>query len=191
MLFNLLLTLALVRRLNNTSPNKDGIEPVTGLAGLKPGQRAPDFTAETLDSNQISLSHYAGHSVAFVFVATSCEPCREALPGYEALRPKAERAGVHLVLVSVDNQEQTRSLVDEFNIRMPVLVASRADNSFMQDYGLSGTPSYCFLDGEGIVQSSGYPSPKWGEWKKVIESWGGEETGNKLRVADLATTEGR
>ena len=63
-------------------------------------------------SNKHWLATYAGRSVAFLFISC-CEPCRRAIPGYEALREPATRAGVELVLVSASEADATRVFVDE------------------------------------------------------------------------------
>lgn len=132
-LCNLVLTLALIRRANVNSLPKEG---------LKEGQPAPDFTAETLNGQKITLATYAQREVAFVFIEPTCGPCREALPSYEVLGPKAAQSGVDLVLVSMAHAEQTQRFVNEFDIQLPVLVAPRESNTFMQGYKLSTAPSY-------------------------------------------------
>lgn len=175
---NLLLTLALVRRVNANPQPKEG---------LKEGLPAPDFTAETLSGEKVTLATYAQRDVAFVFIAPTCEPCREALPSYEALGPKAMQSGVDLVLVSMANAEQTRHFVNEFNIQLPILVAPRESNSFMQDYKLSTTPSYCLIDRQGKILSSGSANLRWGPWKALAEAW----EANTVRSASLATSERR
>lgn len=166
-LCNLLLTLALVRRMNT------GITPLK--EGLKAGQQAPAFSAETLGGQVVTLATYTGRAVVFLFVSPTCKPCREAMPTYEALGAKASRAGVELVLVSIVDAEQTRLFAEEFALHLPVLVAPRESNPFMQDYLLSDTPSYCFIDQQGVVQSTGIPSPHLKKWKQLVEAWEAQE----------------
>lgn len=165
---NLLLTLAVVRRLSNRG--QGSVE----IGGPKAGQPAPDFTAQTLKGETLSLADYAGRSVALLVVSPACRPCREALPRYEALGPIAQHAGTELVLVSAEDLEQTRRFVEEFRIQLPVIVASRHDNPFVKDYNFSGTPAYCIVDSQGIVISSGWPAFEWGEWKQHVDLWTSE-----------------
>lgn len=68
-LLNLLLTLGLARRIRNAA------FPV--MESLKIGQKAPDFSALTLQGKTVTLADYAGHAAAFVFVSPDCKPCRE------------------------------------------------------------------------------------------------------------------
>lgn len=161
-LFNLLLTLALVRKINRPSYPE---------GGLKRGTPAPEFTAETLSGEKVNLATYGGRSVAFIFVSPHCNPCRSSMPSYEALYLKAKEAGVDLVLVSTGEAAETHAFVDEFKTHLPVLVAPQPSNSFMNDYKATGTPAYCLLDEKGKVISSGYPSRDMGPWKELADAW--------------------
>ena len=122
MLFNLLLTLALVRR-TSTQPRSQQKE------WLKAGEKAPDFTAETLDGKPVTLASYAGRPVAFLFMSPSCDPCREHLPGYDALGKIARRAGTQLVYVSTSGLDETRIHVEEFGITLPVIVTPQREEA--------------------------------------------------------------
>ncbi len=166
--FNLLLTLVLVRRVTESGRGTHSARPAQGLPV---GQTAPPFQATTLDEQPVTQATYAGRSVAFVFISTGCGPCLEALPSLETAWQQAARAGVAMALVSTDDAVTTRAFVDEHQVRMPVLIAPRSSNPFMQDYALSQTPSYCLLDAQGRVQSVGHPTTEWGEWKTLTESW--------------------
>lgn len=113
-LCNLVLTFALVRRVNSPYQPKES---------LKEGQPAPNFTAETLSGETVTLGTYAQREVAFIFTEPACGPCREALPSYETLGPKAAQSGVDFVLVSTADAGRTRRFVDEFSIKLPILIA--------------------------------------------------------------------
>jgi len=162
-LLNLLLTLALVRRINHGTSSME--------KGLKAGEMAPAFTAQTLSGEIVTHATYADQSMVFVFISTHCKPCRELLPTLEKLGPRARQAGVELVLVSGDELEDTRTLVKEMQIQLPVLVAPRASNSFFDDYKITSTPSYCHINEQNTVQSAGYPGLQLMKWKALTESW--------------------
>jgi len=161
-ILNVLLTLALIRRVNS------GTEAGGGLSA---GQQAPDFSAMTLHGETVTLATYAHQAVAFVFISPHCGPCRQALPTYESLWPLARQAGVELVLVSVVDEVQTRAFVDETKLQIPILVAPRENNSFTNDYKVTGTPFYTLIDAEGKIQAAGYPNPEFRTWKALVESW--------------------
>lgn len=160
-LFNLLLTLAIIRRLHLGSQQ----------AGLRHGQMAPDFTAQTLSGESVALQDYAGHPTAFVFISTRCRHCEKLLPELEALGPQAKRAGVNLVLVSDNRREEIQDYARKSNIHLPVLIASQSENPFFQNYQIKGTPFYCYIDQQGMVQSAGHPYMTGGEWKVLSDNW--------------------
>lgn len=164
-LFNLLLTLALIRRQNNVSASQAD-------RGLKKGEVAPDFKATTLDGNTATLDTFIGEgrSAAFLMIGPTCGPCREDLPRYEALYPKAVRAGVNLVLVSNGEVEETQELAREFNLTIPTLLAKPTQSTFWADYKIRGTPSYCLINSTGKVESSGHPNFNGGDWKRFVDS---------------------
>jgi peroxiredoxin len=131
-LFNFILTLALIRRGTTAEARK-------APQGLLAGEEAPAFSAKTLAGEEVGLSTFAGRNVAFIFFGLNCEPCMEALPDYEALYPKAKRRGTEIILVATDTNELARTFVEEHQVQLPMVVA---DKSFMTDYKLRGTPSY-------------------------------------------------
>lgn len=161
-LLNLLLTFALVRRLNTDRRLGDVI-------GLEAGQVAPEFTAQTLSGETVTRSTYTERKVAFLFVSTHCGPCQEILSHIEQLKYNAALGGVELVLVSGDEIEETRAYIEKQNINLSVLVAPRKNNPFMEDYKSTTTPSYCFVNEQGKVQSAGLPILEWGGWKALAD----------------------
>lgn len=145
-LLNLILTLGLARRVHTAFPMMDS---------LKIGQKAPNFSAPTLQGKTVTLADYAGRTAAFVFVSPHCKPCREELPHLRDLAPKAKDFGVELVLVSDEGEETTRPFVEGTVDGLTVLVAPRDRNPLFRDYKVPGTPSFYLLDAQGKVQATG------------------------------------
>lgn len=162
-LLNLLLTLALVRRLN--------VNPGEKLETLAIGQPAPDFAAETLRGETVTRATYAQRTVAFVFISPNCGHCRTVIPPLEALYPKARQSGVELVLVSDTDIAATQAYVHELAISLPILVAPRTSNPFLNTYKVGGVPFYYVVDAAGIVRSAGFPSDQ--NWRTITDSWAG------------------
>jgi methylamine dehydrogenase accessory protein MauD len=165
-LLNLLLTLALIRRLNASAPRSH-----TLLAGLKVGEQAPPFTVQTLDGQTKTLAAYTGRSTVFIFVAPECQPCQELLPALEKIRSQASSHGAELVLICDGNEEQTQTLVKQMQIRLPILLAPRKDHSFFKDYQVLGTPAYYVLNEQGKIEAAGHPNQYDPAWKRLLDSW--------------------
>lgn len=160
-LFNLLLTFALARRLNMGNMKTEG---------LKVGQKAPDFKATTLDGSQVVLNDFLGHPFVLLFISPTCGPCREALPQYLQLSTSAEQIGVRFLLVSIGAVEPTRNLLAEYGSDFQVLVAPMESNAMMDNYKITSTPSYCTVDAVGKVHSTGYPGTSWNDWKLPVSA---------------------
>ena len=165
-LCNIVLTLALVRRLNATPRHK----PLS-LEMPAAGQPAPDFHAQTGDGETVTLSTFAGRKVAFIFISTNCTPCRQLLPRLELFKPRAAQARVELLLVSAEQREETQAFIERLHVGLPVLVAPRGTNPFFDDYKATLTPSYCLVDEQSIVRSAGLLNAEGGEWEALIGSW--------------------
>ncbi len=156
--FNFLLTLGLIRR-GNAMQMQTGTPELEDA--LEVGTLAPDFVAEMLNGEKLTLDSYADQAVAFVFIAPDCPPCIEKIPSLNVLRPKAKRAGVELVLVNMSDKLKAETFVQEYDVRLPMLLAPENGNSFKEDYKVAGTPFFCLIDKEGKVQVTGYFGPTW------------------------------
>jgi len=165
-LFNLLLTVALIRRGSATQP---GFE-MENVEMLEIGSQAPDFTAETLDDKTVTLADYAGKSVALIFISPTCQPCLDKLPELHELAPHTRHNGMGLILVNAADTDQTRVFVEKHNVTLPILIAPRNTNPFMNDYKVAGTPFFCILDKSATVQSTGYFDSNW---HNLITEWTG------------------
>jgi peroxiredoxin len=164
-LFNLLLTLALVRKLNAQTTGRPDFE---NAPTLEAGAPAPEFVAETLDGQAINRSTYHQRAVVFLFVSPSCQPCGEKIATFNRLAPRAKQHGTELVLVSVAGQEETRDFLRQHATSLPVLVAAPETSRFEEDYKVVGTPFHCFVDENGVVKSAGFLGAKW---EKLAQSW--------------------
>lgn len=178
-LFNLLLTLVLVRRAN-THGNASGVD--ASGPGLSIGEQVPAFAAESLEGEIVTLESYTqrDRATALLFISAHCKPCHELIATLGELVPGARQTGVDLVLVSSSDREQTEALLDEFHLDIPTLIAVQSNNSFFSDYKITSTPSYYVIDEDGKILSAGHPMPTVSSWKAFKVTW--------TRAAKLATS---
>lgn len=167
-LANILLTLALVRRINANVPKPEG---------LPAGTSAPDFKAEMLNGETATLATYTSHNhkIALLFISTHCVPCRDILMKLKEQREATQQTGIEFVLVSGDEREDTEALIAELELDFSLLIAPQNSNTFFSDYKISMTPSFCLLDQQRKVQTSGFPSVQAGGWKALIDTWTADE----------------
>ena len=163
-LFNLLLTIAIIRRGSARQSGSD----MANVPTLEIGSQAPDFTAQTLGGKTVTQADYAGKPVVFVFISPTCRPCVEKLPALHDIGQKARQVGIELILVNTADNAQIEAFVREHHITLSVLIAPRESNPFMEDYQAAGTPFFCVVDGQQKVQSTGFFDSKWNDF---VEEW--------------------
>lgn len=161
-LFNLLLCLAIVKKLNELGPQEYRYKT------LERGEKAPGFEAVDLSGKTVTLEDFAGRSVAFVFSSSRCAPCREELPQVEDIAPVARRAGTEIVFVGLDELDEAKMFSQELGLTLPMLVAPLEGNSFKKDYKVAGTPFFCLLDKDHKVEAAAFFSEGW---DKIVQRW--------------------
>ena len=152
-LFNLLLTFGLIRRMNTRSRMPSG-------EMLKIGAPAPAFTAETLTGETVTLAQFAGRRLALLFMSSTCDPCLEKLPELQRLVLQLEREGIVFALLFREAEDETRPFVAKHNLTMPVWLAP-PPNPLWRDYKVAGTPFYCVIEANHKVALTGFFGPEW------------------------------
>lgn len=126
------------------------------------GESAPDFQAQNLDWQTISLSDLRGKPVLLNFWATWCPPCREEMPYLQQIHE--EWSGEGLIVLAV-NIGESPAAVEEFaqvyNLTLPILLD--INGAAAQVYNVTAIPATFFIDRDGIIQ------------KKVVGAFWGKE----------------
>ena len=169
-LFNLLLTFGLIRRINT----RPGIQPVETL---EIGEPAPPFTAETLAGKTVTLAQFTGKRLALVFMSPNCGPCREKLPELQALTSKLAGEGIVFALLFREAAEGIRPFAAKHNLTMPIWLVP-PPNPLWQDYKVVGTPSYCVIEANHEVALTGFFGS---EWKTYVQQWSGQTNARTRR----------
>lgn len=162
-IFNLLLTFALVNRVN--SPAKTSVDM------LPVGELVPNLTVETLDGQVKTLRDIQSSrkmEMALVFVSPYCEPCREHMPELDRLYGKAQLAGVELMPISLSDKKTTQDFVDAVKFTSPIVIPFGNETDINTDFKVKGTPSYYLIDIKGRVKQAGYLDKNW---RNLVERW--------------------
>lgn len=146
MLFNILMTIGLARRINRRLPK---------VESLNIGDQVPKFEASTLDGEAATYSHYVEKPVAFIFLSPGCDPCRHEMDHLASLRSTAKQFGITLVLVSDADEKETAAFYDDYEVDLPILVAPRGRTSFLDDFKVNIWPSYYLTDESGKLRAAG------------------------------------
>jgi len=111
------------------------------------GKPAPDFTLNTLQSQNINFGEYRDDKASIIFFwATWCPHCRRELKDLKALVNIEEPAG------------QIRSYLKRANLTFDIFMDT--DATVAQGYKIMGVPSYFLVDKEGSIRSVGHVFPE-------------------------------
>jgi len=136
-------------RVAEASPQQAGAPP-----SPRAGFAAPDFTLETLDGSELTLSDLRGHPVLLNLWASWCLPCRVEMPAIERVYQRHRDAGLVVVglnVTSQDSEAAARAFAEEFGLTFPI--ALDRDGAASARYELMGLPSTYFIDRAGIIRA--------------------------------------
>jgi len=126
----------------------------------KVGDRAPDFSATTLDGRVVALDDYLGKKpVHLVFWATWCPNCLKEIPGIEALHTKfGDRLAILAINVGInDSADAAREYQKKHDMTYPVEFDD--GSTISSAYGIIGTPTQILIDADGIIRYRGVKTP--------------------------------
>jgi thiol-disulfide isomerase/thioredoxin len=139
-MLNLLLTLAIVRRMRTTSPVQQLPEPLPVGSTIRP------FTAVTIDGQTISERDLRGGQTLVGYFSPGCPPCEAALPRFVTYAAGLDRERVLAVIVDDTGKEVAGDLAAVAR----VVVASESD-TVVDALSAHGYPAVFLLDEDGRV----------------------------------------
>jgi len=129
------------------------------MTALATGNKAPDFTLNTLDGKQFSLSEELLRGpLVLAFFKVSCPTCQYAFPFFERLYKTYRNNGVTLVGISQNDAKETAAFAREFGVNFPILLDELGKYPVSNAYGLTNVPTVFWIaqDGEIEVSSVGW-----------------------------------
>lgn len=118
---------------------------------LRPGMDAPDFTLQTLDGEDVTLSSLKGKVVLINFWASWCTPCREEMPEMQSVYDKYKDKGFVVLAVNLSEPAVTvRSFAERVGVNFPVLLDMQSTTERL--YRILPLPSSFFVDKEGVIR---------------------------------------
>ncbi|WP_240542760.1 TlpA family protein disulfide reductase [Exiguobacterium qingdaonense] len=127
------------------------VQDETVLGGLEVGQKAPDFTLNTLDGESLTLSQYEGKPVVINFWASWCPPCREEFPELVSFEKATTIPvlGVNVTKNERRGKEDVETFLDEYPVDFPILLDEEA--AVEQQYRVVALPTTYVLDATGVI----------------------------------------
>jgi peroxiredoxin len=116
---------------------------------IRTGDRAADFTLNTLDGEPVALQSLHGNVVVLDFWATWCMPCRAEMPAIEKIRSEFDGA-VRFYGISDESSATVKKFVEENRYGMPMLLDSNRE--LHRRYGVHKIPALLVIDRESVVR---------------------------------------
>jgi len=124
------------------------------------GTAAPNFTARTLDGEEVSLEELRGEVVLLNIWATWCAPCRDEMPSMQELHEKLGPEGLRIVAVSIDAPPgvldpggrrggDVEAFVDELGLEFGIWLDP--NGSVQEVYRTTGVPESFVIDRNGTI----------------------------------------
>lgn len=103
---------------------------------IEAGTRAPDFTLEDQDQNEVSLSDFAGTKLVIAFYpADFSSVCTAQLSIYQEVIEEIEERGAKLIGISVDSVFSHKALQEELGLSIPLLSDFHPKGEVARAYG--------------------------------------------------------
>jgi peroxiredoxin len=116
------------------------------------GFLAPDFTLETLDGGQVTLSDLRGQAVIVNVWASWCGPCRMEMPAFKDVYEEYKERGLVILAVnstSQDRRSDVEKFVSEFQLPFPIPLDIEGEVARL--YRVSALPSTFFVGRDGVI----------------------------------------
>jgi thiol-disulfide isomerase/thioredoxin len=143
-MLNLLLTLAIVRRMRTANPVQQPPEPLSMGTAIRP------FTAATIDGRTVSEYDLRGGQALVGYFSPGCPPCEAALPRFVTYAAALDRERVLAVIVDGTGTDAFPDEVAALEAVARVVVASERA-PVVDALSAYGYPAVFLLDEDGRV----------------------------------------
>ncbi|EMQ94099.1 MULTISPECIES: thioredoxin-dependent thiol peroxidase [Xanthomarina] len=123
------------------------------MTNLKPGDKAPNFTAKDQDGNSISLNDYKGKKLVLFFYPKASTPgCTAEACNLSDNYAKFQKAGYDILGVSADSEKRQSNFKNKYNFPYPLLADE--DKKVIEAYGVWGPKKFMGKEYDGIHRTT-------------------------------------
>lgn len=138
---------------------------------LAPGQPAPAFTLEDINSKMVSLNDFKGKYVYLDFWHTGCPYCIKETDAYVELYSDYSDRNIEFVSVSadLDKGKWKKYVLENKNVGVSLITKNFWNSKEFQNYQISGSPTYAIVDKEGNILDPKAPYPSSPEIRETFD----------------------
>lgn len=126
---------------------------MTTKVALKPGSKAPAFSINDQNGNQINLSDYSGQWVVlYAYPKDNTPGCTTEAIDFTALQKEFKALNAVVLGVSPDSEKSHCSFIQKQNITFTLL--SDVDHKLLEDYGAWGRKKTFGKEYDGVIRST-------------------------------------
>ncbi len=128
---------------------RSGTDHAPGVLGY--GTPAPNFTLQTLDGKDVSLTDFRGKAVLVNFWATWCGPCKIETPWLVELQNEYGSQGLQVVGVAMDDsgKDEIAKFAKDMGVNYPVLIGKESVGDAYG--GVPALPESFFVGRDGKI----------------------------------------
>ena len=106
-----------------------------------------------VDGQQRNISEWQGKTLVLNFWATWCTPCREEIPAFVELQEQYGNDGLQFIGIALQEAEEIRDFLQEFNVNYPSLVGSADAIKVAKQLGndIGALPYTVFIHHDGTI----------------------------------------
>jgi thiol-disulfide isomerase/thioredoxin len=139
------------------------IEDIRKKENMRIGNPAPNFKANDLNQQTVTLTQFKGKSVVLIdFWASWCVPCRESIPHLKTIYNKYHSKGLEVIAVSIDEDKKAWMEAvkqDSTGMWYHIPVAEKwpcgseqlTNDDIEQNYSYVGVPNLIIIDKNGKI----------------------------------------
>ncbi|MDP4197801.1 MAG: TlpA disulfide reductase family protein, partial [Bacteroidota bacterium] len=131
---------------------------LSSTEGNQKGLKAFNFTAKTINGQEVKFSDMRGKYVLIDFWGTWCSPCREEIKTLKTIYKTYKNKNLVMIGIANDNINNLKTFVDKQEIGWPQ-IAQDKDKNILKLYNVMGYPTIYLIDPEGRIIAKNLQDP--------------------------------
>ena len=117
------------------------------------GTKLNDFSLMDVNGELRQISEWKDKTLILNFWATWCTPCREEIPAFVELQDQYQGDGLQFIGIALQEAEEIRDFLKEFNVNYPSLVGSSDVIKVAKQLGndIGALPYTVFIHRDGTI----------------------------------------